>query len=274
MRVIDPLKRFRRYRYDSTIAGVMMGYDTPLTYDTRAGLAIGYARSTIDGKIFDANTGFDTYQAMIYIDHETKTWFADGDVSYGRSDYSETREISFPGINRTADGKYGGNDTTVFLTTGYHFLTDGVAITPLASLQASFIGLNAYTETGAGDLNLKIASQNYDFLESGLGVSVASYYGISDGVDGLPEVHFKWLHELVNPTLENTATLTAAGASPLTALGLKSADDTLDACAGLTLLSCASCGARTWSVEAVYDYYWRNDDYSAQQVMLEISDRF
>ena len=260
--------------YDSRIAGVMMGVDAPLAYDTRAGIAIGYARSTIDGKIFEANTGFDTYQAMIYINHETKTWFADGDVSYGHSNYSETREISFPGIDRIADGKYGGNDTTAYLTTGYHFLTDGVAITPLASLQATFIGLNAYTETGAGDLNLKINSQSYDFLESGLGVSVADYFAMSDAIDGLPELHFKWLHELVNPTLENTATLAAAGSSSLTTPGLRSAPDTLDAGAGLTLLSCASCGARTWSVEAVYDYYWRNDDYSAQQVMLQISDRF
>jgi uncharacterized protein with beta-barrel porin domain len=260
--------------YDSRIAGVMMGFDQPLAYDTRAGVAIGYARSTIDGKIFEANTGFDTYQAMIYINHETKTWFADGDVSYGRSNYSETREISFPGIDRIADGKYGGNDTTAYLTTGYHFLTDGIAITPLASLQASFIGLNAYTETGAGDLNLKIDSQSYDFLESGLGVSVADYFAMSDAIDGLPELHFKWLHELVNPTLENTATFTAAGSTSLTTPGLRSAPDMLDAGAGLTLLSCASCGARTWSVEAVYDYYWRNDDYSAQQVMLQISDRF
>ena len=260
--------------YDSRIAGVMMGLDAPLADDTRAGIAIGFARSTIDGKIFVANTGFDTYQGMIYINHETNTWFADGDVSYGRSDYSETRDISFPGINRIADGKYGGNDTTAYLTTGYHFLTDGVAITPLASLQATFTGLNAYTETGAADLDLKIASQNYDFLESGLGVSVADYFAMSDGIDGLPELHFKWLHELVNPTLENTATLAAAGSLTLTTPGLRSAPDTLDAGAGLTLLSCASCGVRTWSVEAVYDYYWRNDDYSAQQVMLQISDRF
>ena len=260
--------------YDSRIAGVMMGVDAPLAYDTRAGIAIGFARSTIDGKIFTANTGFDTYQGMIYINHETTTWFADGDVSYGRSNYSETREISFPGIDRIADGKYGGNDTTAYLTTGYHFLTDGVAITPLASLQATFVGLNAYTETGAMDLDLKIASQSYDFLESGLGVSVADYFNMSDGIDGLPELHFKWLHELVNPTLENTATLAAAGSTSLTTPGLRSAPDTLDAGAGLTLLSCASCGVRTWSVEAVYDYYWRNDNYSAQQVMLEISDRF
>jgi uncharacterized protein with beta-barrel porin domain len=260
--------------YDSKIAGVMLGYDMPLTDDTRAGVAIGYARSTIDGKIFTANTGFDTYQAMIYIDHESQTWFADGDVSYGRSDYSETREIVFPGIDRTADGRYGGNDVTGYLTTGYHFFTDGFAITPLASLQATFVNLNAYTETGASELNLQVASQNYDFLESGLGVTVARYFGISDAIDGVPEGHFKWLHELVNPTLENTTAFVAAGSLPFTTPGLRSAPDTLDAGAGLTLLSCASCGARTWSVEAVYDYYWRNDDYSAQQVTLEISDRF
>ena len=62
---------------------------------------------------------------------------------------------------------------------GYHFLADEYAITPLASLQAKFVGLNAYTERAATDLNLKISAQNYGFLESGLGISVARSFSFS-----------------------------------------------------------------------------------------------
>jgi len=41
----------------------------------------------------------------------------------------------------------------------------------------------------------------------------------------------------------------------------------------MTLLSCG-CGERTWSVEGIYDFYWRSQNYSAHQVTLAASYRF
>jgi outer membrane protein OmpA-like peptidoglycan-associated protein len=52
--------------------------------------------------------------------------------------------------------------------------------------------------------------------------------------------------------------------------GLKAAANTLDVGAGLTLLS----NGTIWSLEAVYDYQWRNDHYSAQQGTLKFTYRF
>ena len=264
--------------YDSKILGVMVGYDTELNSDTRAGLGVGYARSTIHGHTFNSDTDFNTYQAIAYISHETGTWVADGDVSYGWNNYSGIRRISFTGLNREADAKYGGEDITGLVTLGYHFFDQeifdrGITITPLASLQATHVGLQAYTETGAGDIDLKVNSQDYTFLESGLGVNVASPFDAGDGMDGLPELHFKWLYDILNPSFTNTAALTAAGSPSFTTLPLRFTPNTLNVGAGVTLLSCA-CETRTWSVEAVYDYYWRSDNYSANQVMLEASYRF
>ena len=264
--------------YDSKILGVMAGYDTNLNSDTRAGLGAGYARSTIHGHTFNSDTDFNSYQAIAYISHETGTWIADGDVSYGWNKYSGIRRISFTGLNREADAKYGGEDLTGLLTLGYHFfdqdiLDQGITITPVASLQATHVGIQAYTETGAGDIDLKVSSQDYTFLESGLGVNVASPFDAGDGMDGLPELHFKWLDELLNPNFQNTAALTAVGSPTFTTGALKFNPNTLNAGAGVTLLSCA-CETRKWSVEGVYDFYWRSDNYSANQVMLEASYRF
>ena len=264
--------------YGSRILGVMVGYDTALNYDTRIGLGVGYARSTIHGNTFNSDTDFNTYQGTLYINHETGTWVADGDISYGWNHYSGIRRISFTGVNYTADAKYGGEDLTGLVTLGYHFFDQeifdrGITITPLASLQATHVGLNAYTETGASDLDLTVNSQDYTFLESGLGANVASTFDAGDGKQGLPEIHFKWLYELVNPTFQNTAALTAVGSPSFTSAGLQAAATTLNIGAGLTLLSCA-CETRTWSVEAVYDFYWRTDNYSANQATLEASYRF
>ena len=262
--------------YDSRILGVMVAYDALLDSDTdsvtRGGLGIGFARSTIDGKTFDTSTDFNTYQATIYVDHERGPWFVQGDVSYGLNDYSGMRHILFTGVDRRANAKYSGDDFTGFATTGYRFFNQGFTITPVASLQYSSVNLDGYTETGAGDIDLKVNSQSYDFLESGLGVVLAHPFADNDRTY-VPAIHFKWFHELANPTLENVAAFTATGSQSFTTPGLKTAGDTLDAGGGLTLLSCG-CNASVWSVEGVYDYYWRSDNYSAHQVMLKVSGRF
>jgi hypothetical protein len=74
--------------------------------------------------------------------------------------------------------------------------------------------------------------------------------------------------------MEQTAKYTAAGSSSFTTSGLKMADDTFNVGGGLTLLSCAACSKTTWSLEAVYDHYWTNDGYTADQVMIRLTSRF
>jgi outer membrane autotransporter protein len=259
--------------YRSRIAGTMIACDAPIGLDTRAGLGFGYAQSTINGKTFDADTDFDTYQATAYIGHEDGPWFLNGSASLGWNDYSSMRHIVFTGVDRKANADYSGQDYTAFASTGFHLSVQEFAITPLASLQYSHMHLTGYTEKDAGDVDLKVNSQDYDFLESGLGVKVERYFRNRDGTSYVPEGHFNWYHELSNPGLEQTAEYTAAGSGSFTTSGLKTADDTFNVGGGLTLLSCV-CSATTWSLEAVYDYDWTNDGYSANQVMIRFTSRF
>jgi len=259
--------------YDSRILGGMIGFDVPLSQDTRAGLGGGYARTTIKGKSLSDSTGINTYQVTAYIAHDDGTWFGDGDLSYGWNGYSGVRHISFPGINRTASAKYSGEDFTGLVTAGRHFAVDDLVVTPLVSVQASSVNLGSYTETGAGDINLQVVAQNYAFVESGLGVNVARHFVLDDATDLLPEIHVKWLHELLGQHFENVAAFTAPGSTSFVTSGLNAAPDTLDLGAGVTLISCA-CAGRTWSLEALYDHYWTSGHYSANQVTLAASYRF
>ena len=259
--------------YDATIAGTMLGYDTALGPNTRAGVGLGYARSTIRGNSFDTRTNSDSYIATAYIGHEAGPWYVNGAVSYGWNEYSSTRPIVFPGVNRSARADYNGENYTAFATTGYNIDTaQGFRLTPLASLQYTRVNIDGFTETGAGDINLTEQSRHYDFLESGLGAKIARPFTHAEVVF-VPEVHARWLHALQNPALEQTASFRSVGSASFTTPGLKPAEDTLNAGAGLTLLSCA-CSSRNWSVEAVYDFYGRNDGYTAHQGMVRLSGRF
>lgn len=258
--------------YDTTILGTMIGYDRPVGLNTRVGVGIGFADTRVTQAGSSSRTTFQTYQASLYAGHRDGPWSVSGDASVGLNDYSGTRQIAFPGVSRLAGSTGGGQSYSASLRTGYDIAAGNVTITPMASLQYSNIHVDGYHETGAGDINLRVNAQAYDFLQSGLGVRIEREYTADFGAV-VPELHAKWLHELNNPVLKQTASFTAAGSSSFTTPGLTGPADTLDAGVGLTLYSC-TCGLRSWSVEAGYDYFRGSNNYQAHQGMIKLTAHF
>lgn len=264
------------FGYDSYIAGGMMGYDVPLRPDTRAGVGVGYARSNIDGKTRDTEIDIDSYQATAYIGQERGPWFIQGAASFSWNEYSDRRHVVFAGVDETAKADYSGQDYTAYARAGYHFYlpAEEVRITPNASIQYSHVRLDDYTEKGAGGLNLRADSQSYNFAESGLGVKADRVFtSPRDGKAIVPEIHFNWFYRLSNPTPKQI-TKFVPGRRSTTIRGQDLARSTFNVGASLQLLSCDSCNATSWSLDAGYDYYWRNDDFSAHQGTLRLTGRF
>lgn len=258
--------------YTASAYGLMIGYDTQISPNTRAGIAFGVGRTDINGRVFSSQTDIQSYVATAYIGHERGPWYLHGAASIGLHDHSDTRNINYPGVSRQARSDAMGQDYTLYGTTGYNFQVEDWRITPLASLQYSRVNLGSFRETGAGDLNLNIESRGYDFLESGLGVKVARPFTRGDMIFK-PEVHARWLHQFANPTMTQTASFQVPGSGSFTTPGFTASRDTLNIGAGVTLLSC-NCTARVWSVEAVYDYYQRTDGFTAHRGMVRLAGRF
>jgi len=258
------------YKTDSY--GAMIGYDVPLGPNTRAGLGLGYAATAISQQGTASHTNADSYQASLYAGHRRGAWFVNGDLSYGWNNYQGSRIIAFPGVNRVAAATYSGEDYTAFVTTGLNIPVGGFTLTPLASLQYTRVNTNGYTETGAGSINLNVHSQGNDFLESGLGAKLSREFVQQDMLI-VPEIHAKWLHELGNPLVTQTAAFETPGSASFSTSGIKPADDIFNIGAGITLLSCG-CSHSPWSVQAVYDYYTSNASYAAHRGMIKVSMRF
>lgn len=258
--------------YDANIYGTMIGYDMPIGPDTRVGVGLGVGQGNIDGKTFSDNTSFNSYGLTAYIGHETGIWFVNGDIAFGWNDYSGSRGISFPGISRTATASYSGQEYSAFASTGYHFPVQGFTVTPFGSLQYAHMNLGSYTEGGAGNLNLNVNSQSYDFLESGLGVKVARPF-VSRGMSYVPELHFMWFHEFSNPSVSNVAAFAVPGSPAFTTPGVQTANDSLNVGTRFTILSCA-CDRNPWSVEGAYDFYWSAAGYTAHRGTVRFAMRF
>lgn len=258
--------------YNSSNLGTMIGYDTLINMNTRAGVGIGYAQNYINQSGSSANTNFGTYQVIAYIGHNQGPWYVNGDLSFGWNDYSGNRQVNLPEQLFSPTSKYSGQTYSAFLSTGYNFYINKMTITPLASLQYSKINLDSYGETGAGAIDLKVKSQSNDFLESGLGIKLSKEFQYQEKILR-PEIHAKWLHELVNPTLNETAAFSVPGAPYFTTPGLKPSADTINLGVSITLLTC-SCTAKNWSLQASYDYYRSGNRYSANQGMLRFNHSF
>lgn len=257
--------------YDTKAYGLMIAYDMALTDQTRIGFGGGYANTTVDGNNASGRTKIDSYQLTGYFDHAIESAFIQGVVTAGIDKYDGSRSIVFPGINRNASADFDGQQYTALLAVGKHFAIDEVIVTPLASLQVSRISVDGYTEKGAGAANLRVADQDYDFVQSGLGVKAERVIRSGDRTFS-PEVHYKWLHDFKSTTMQQDAAFTGGGAT-FSADGIKQDRDLHNVGAGITFISC-NCANESWTVKALYDYKWNESNYSSHQVSILASSKF
>ncbi len=258
--------------YDADIGGAMIAWDAPIGTSSTAGFGVGYAGSTIHANNASARTTVESFQVTGYFSHEPGPWFFNAALSASANTYKGTRQIVFTGVNREASANYHGQAYTAFATTGFHLPVGRMTITPLASLLFSRVEIGRYAETGANDIDLQVKARRYDFAESALGVKIARAYPIGKG-SFVPEAHVKWLHELSNPKLVQSASFAVPGSQSFDVPGLKTASDMWNVGAGFILASCG-CTTHAWSLEAGYDYYRANSGYSAHQGTIKLSARF
>ena len=252
--------------FDTKASGLVLAYEKALNYKTRVGLGGGYANSTIDGKNSTGQTNIDSYQAMAYVNYAPGPWFMQGSLMAGVDRYDGSRPIVFPGVNRTATSNYTGQQYTGLVSAGEHFyFNNQVTVTPLASLQASHIRVGSYTESGAGDVSLKVDSQSYNFIQSSLGVKVERVISSGNGTYS-PEAHFNWLHDFKSTTMAQNVAFTGGGTA-FNVRGIEQDRELYNVGVGLTFLSC-NCDKNSWTVKGLYDYKWNQSDYSSHQVSL------
>ncbi|MDP3845505.1 MAG: autotransporter domain-containing protein [Pseudomonas sp.] len=252
--------------YDTKTYGLVLGYDRPVSEDTRLGVSAGYANSSIDGNGSSGETTIDSYQLTGYLNYTPGPWYVQGALTAGIDNYEGERQIILPGVSRVAKSDYDGQQYTALVSTGKHFYFDqAVTVTPFASLQTSLIKVDSYTERGAGDVNHRVDDQDYNFTQSGLGVKIERV--IQSGASTYsPEAHVKWLHDFSDTTTEQTAVFTGGG-SEFNVEGIEQNRDLYNVGAGITFLSC-NCDNNSWTVKGQYDYKWNDSEYSSNQLSL------
>jgi len=164
---------------ENLIAGVMAGY-------ARTHANVGEGLGTTDVTTFLLGTYGTLYRGGLHLD-----WYAGG----GASSYDLLREI--PALGGAATAHPSGYQADMSLGGGWDAPFGKLLAGPTASLEYHHLGVDGFTESGAGALNLQVAPQNADSATSSLGLKATRPFS-AFGANYEPSVSAAWRHEFVN----------------------------------------------------------------------------
>lgn len=252
----DATSREDKFDYDSY--GATLGFDYLLESDVVVGFAVGYTDYEVD---FDdvssfspgtqltntqAGGSFDTdgYSLSGYAIGNIGRFYIDGLVSYGSNDYTNERIVQYTGsddgtgrgksliVDRSMKGDTDGETVTVGTSTGTTFDLGFMDLSVDLGLSYLDVSVDSYTEQdrkrGAdtaefSGLNLAYEDQDFDSLQSILGVQFTKVFSTSFGVL-VPFFDADWRHEFENDSTTVKARYASQDDGPTFQLNVDSDD--------------------------------------------------
>ncbi|MBX3651830.1 MAG: autotransporter domain-containing protein [Burkholderiales bacterium] len=206
-----------------------LGVDRMLSANVLAGVAGSYGKSElrVDGS---GDRGRTRNAAVgVYARYAEGPWSFKGIAGYAVGDSEMNRQVSFGAVSRVATGSFDSRAATVHGEVSYDIPMTGYGLRPLAGLSWAHARQDAYSESGAGALNLNVAGSKTESLRSTAGFST-----LHDSGALRIEPRLVWSHEFGDINTPLQAQLSGAGAAgSFTASGARQKRDSL--AAGLTL---------------------------------------
>ena len=158
------------YSIDS--GGLVLGFDKQLTAKANVGVSFAYAYSDIksNSDVARSSINVDSYQAGLYGDYLLGsnlqlTFQLDGAINNNDSSRSLSRLSEITGVGTNANGRYNSYVGHLGVGLSKHFsFNSSTRLTPELRMDHTKVQTEAYTEKGAGLLNLNVSTQDYSTL--------------------------------------------------------------------------------------------------------------
>ncbi len=177
--------------YDYDVGGLTIGADFKafknLLLGALAGISTGDA-DTYNSDEFEVSS----YQVGLYGSYENGPYYLDGILSYAGSDY-ETSRLTSMGI---ASGDYDGEEWGAYLEFGCVTSKENIIFEPYLGAQYIVVNQDAFSETGAGIMNMAIDKRDDYSLKVIVGGRINVVYEHHSGAVFVPGVHFAYRNEI------------------------------------------------------------------------------
>ena len=187
----------KAYGFDADSSGVAMGAEKYVTEDTKVGLGYAYTNTDIDG--FMRSTDVDTHTAFVYGEYKPSNWYVNSIVSYGWSDYDESKNVA--GINVKSD--YDVETFGLQAMTGYDMQFKHFGLTPEVGLRYVHISQDGYTDSA----DQKVSGNDSDILTGVIGAKVSKTWTLENGMNIKPEARIAATYDLTNDDTNSVVTL-------------------------------------------------------------------
>lgn len=163
-----------RYRqasgYRVRTQGLAGGHQTSLAPGSTIGFGLAYLDGRVEGRDFALGHRIDleSVQVLGYGSHDLAAWRLQWQADATRSSVKSARTLGF--IGRSAQASYRANASHLGMSVGRPMTLASTSVTPLVGVDWRRARSNAYTETGAGALDLRVAAQKAEELVAKLGV--------------------------------------------------------------------------------------------------------
>ena len=187
----------KAYGFDADSSGVAMGAEKYINDDVKVGLGYAYTNTDIDG--FMRDTDVDTHTAFVYGEYKPSNWYVNGIMSYGWSDYEESKNVAGVGVKADYDAETFGLQAM----TGYDMQVKGFGLTPEVGLRYVHISQDGYTDSA----DQKVSSSDSDILTGVIGAKVSKTWTLENGMNIKPEARIAATYDLMNDDVNSVVTL-------------------------------------------------------------------
>ncbi|EMI19833.1 serine protease [Rhodopirellula maiorica SM1] len=207
---------------DYGLGGTTFGIERDLGDNVRLGFFGGYVGSSVSADNIHQTVRSDGGNFGSYLTHTSGRHYGIAMGGLQFDDFDSDRTIQVGGLARTANGESDGWQGFAYGERGLNLqLTRSHQWQPFAGLQYVYARQNAFTETGAGSMNLAMAGIDTHSLRSNLGSRLQwQPWASRRGWAITPEIRGSWMHEFLDTTSVVNAQFAGVGGAGFTANGL------------------------------------------------------
>jgi outer membrane autotransporter protein len=190
--------------FSANLGGAVVGTDRVIG-NAVVGLALGYGMASVnsDGVRAGDEADIDSMLAGLYVRVPVGQFFLNAMINTAKHSTETNRQTA---VGERAQGDYDGTEMGGTLQFGRRFAlaTEGLAITPILTVDYARYNQEAYAETGAGDIGLRYADQDYNQSTATFMVRLTKETKLGEGVASNWNAYLGYRRLLSTPTYDNT----------------------------------------------------------------------
>jgi len=183
--------------YTAVTAALHAGADSAVGPDLVFGLGAGYARTQLDWEQDGGDSHTNTFSLSAYGFWNSGEYFVNSDLTLDLAFTEASRHIVTAVTDRVARSSQSGEGANLRLRAGrcVSLGQDGWTLTPAVELGYGVHRQNAFSESGAGDLNLDVRAATAQTLRTGAELAVSRRRELSGDAVLVPEAALGWQRE-------------------------------------------------------------------------------